>query len=74
VDQRDDERDGRVRRAVLHRDKVLMMLGQPLPEADCKKNQVKAETSLAPQYAVNWPRGTTGCPIIIRSSSSHRWR
>ncbi len=42
--------------------KVPTMLGAPLPGADCKKDQKKAESSLATQYAVNWPRGNGGVP------------
>ncbi len=42
--------------------KVPTMLGAVLPGADCKKDQVKAESSLAPIYAVNWPGGNDGVP------------
>jgi iron complex outermembrane receptor protein len=36
----------------------------PLPGADCQKNQVKAVSSLAPQYAVNFPYANGGVPYF----------
>jgi len=37
-------------------------IGAVMPGADCKKDMVKAESSLATQYSVNWPRGNKGVP------------
>lgn len=36
--------------------------GFPFPTGDCKKNQVKSESGLAPDYAANYPYGNNGVP------------
>lgn len=41
---------------------VPSIAGIVMHQSDCRKNRRKAEGSLAPEYAVNWPYGNGGVP------------
>ncbi|MDE8653910.1 TonB-dependent receptor [Novosphingobium album (ex Liu et al. 2023)] len=41
---------------------VPTALGAPLPSGDCKKDRIKSEGGLPPQFAVNYPNGNNGVP------------
>jgi iron complex outermembrane receptor protein len=43
---------------------ALLLGFLPLPGTDCDKNQTKAASSLAPQYAVNFPYANNGVPYF----------